>query len=71
MYVTIGPEVQKQYVTNRQLSSEDKAKTRELTRLGVDTKVVRQEIQKATGKPVTTKEVWNLKTQMWSDVSNC
>ena len=58
-------------MTNRQLSSEDKAKTRELTRLGVDTKVVRQEIQKATGKPVTTKEVWNLKTQMWSDVSNC
>jgi hypothetical protein len=58
-------------VLNRQLNSEEKAMARELTRLGVDTKVVRQEIHVATGKPVTTKDVWNLKIKTRAEVSYC
>ncbi|XP_059172400.1 uncharacterized protein LOC131953290 isoform X2 [Physella acuta] len=60
----IGPELYKHYVLNRQLSSEEKAQACELTRLGVDINVVQQLMLKTTGKPITTKDVRNLKTHM-------
>lgn len=70
-YFIKGPELYKHYVLNRKLSCEEKAQACELTRLGVDIKVVQQVMQKATGKQITTKDVWNLKTQMREEVNNC
>nr|XP_047142895.1 uncharacterized protein LOC124817133 [Hydra vulgaris] len=45
----------------KKLSSEEKAKVKELSRLCVTTKVIADEMRKSTGKSIMNKDIWNIK----------
>ncbi|XP_047140739.1 uncharacterized protein LOC105846787 [Hydra vulgaris] len=60
----IEQDLYKHYVQNRKLSNEEKAKVKELSRLGVTTKVIADEMRKSTGKSIVNKDIWNIKDKI-------
>jgi hypothetical protein len=59
----ISRELYNHFPRQRCLDTQDKEEVKDAIRLKANTKLIQQKIEKATGRPITLKDIQNLQTQ--------